>query len=288
MIINSFMDESFDYKQTGTFVVGGILGRGVPIFELERRWEKLLKRPDIDVAYFKASECHNGLGPFRKFVSDPKNITPKERSRLDSISHEFLNLIANPVAYDEKHYLCVHGVGVVQKDFYEVIKDPKARAILGPSPYRLAYDFAMINCAWAMKELGDGGPTYGVSFTCDADEQHGQLAGEAFQNLKSTNPNAAQHMTTFDSADEKKCAPLQAADAGVFEVRRALNLALKQWEGKLRSQFSLLSDASAMFLIMHSTKEQLEHLVATHKPGEPFRLDSLMDMKLGDNIKLEI
>jgi len=66
------MDESFDYKQTGTFVVGGILGRGVPIFELERGWEKLLKRPDIDIAYFKASECNNGLGQFAKFVSDPK------------------------------------------------------------------------------------------------------------------------------------------------------------------------------------------------------------------------
>jgi hypothetical protein len=64
------------------------------------------------VAYYKASECHNGLGPFRKFVSDPKNITSKV---------------------------------------------------------------------------------------------------------------------------EKKCAPLQAADAGVFEVRRALNLALKKWDGQLRS-----------------------------------------------------
>jgi hypothetical protein len=192
------------------------------------------------------------------------------------------------VAFDEKHYLCVHGAGVVQADFYDVIKDADARAILGPSPYRLAYDFAMIQCAWAMKELGDGGTGYGVSFICDEDEEHSRLAGEAFQNLKATNPNAAQFMTTFSSADEKKCAPLQAADAGVFEVRRALNLALKHWEGNLRSQFSLLADASAMFLITHSNKEQLEHLVANHKPGEPFKLDSLMEMKLGENVKLRI
>src|ERR1700751_666995 len=112
MIIGSYLDESFDYKQTGTFVVGGILGRGVPIFELERRWEKLLKRSDISIGYFKASECHNGLGEFAKFVSNPKSIPPAERSKLDSISHEFLSLIANPVLFDEKHYLCVHGVGV--------------------------------------------------------------------------------------------------------------------------------------------------------------------------------
>src|SRR6266853_732634 len=157
MIIGSYMDESFDYKQTGTFVVGGILGRSIAVFELERRWEKLQTRPDIDIKYFKASECHNGLGQFAKFVREPKNIT---------------------------------------------------------------------------------------------------LAQEAFQNLKVTNPNAAQYMTTFSSADEKKCAPLQAADAGVFEVRRALNLALKKWDGELRSQFNLLADGKAMFLITHSNKEQ--------------------------------
>jgi hypothetical protein len=127
-----------------------------------------------------------------------------------------------------------------------------------------------------------------VSFICDEDEEHSPFAGEAFQNLKATNPNAAQYMTTFSSADEKKCTPLQAADAGVFEVRRALNLALKHWKGNLRSQFSLLADASAMFLITHSNKEQLEHLVANHKPGEPFGLDSLMEMQLGENIKLDI
>jgi len=288
MIVGSYMDESFDRKQTGTFVVGGILGRSIPIFELERRWEALLKRPDIDIGYFKASDCNSGSGEFAKFVSDPKNITPEERSRLDSISHEFLNLIAYPVPFDRTHYLCVHGIGVVQKDFYEVIQDSKARAILGPSPYRLAYDFATINCAWAMKKLGEGGTGYGVSFVCDEHEQYSPLAEQAFQNLKQTNPDAAEYMTTFSSADEKKCAPLQTADAGVFEVRRALNLALKHWEGTLRSQFSLLANAKAMFLITHSTKEQLEHLVATHEPGEPFKLDSLMEMQLGDNIKFEI
>lgn len=163
-----------------------------------------------------------------------------------------------------------------------------ARAILGKSPYRLAYDFAMINCAWAMKELGDGGTGYGVLFVCDEHEEHSALAQEAFKNLKEKNPNAAKYMGTFSSADEKKCVPLQAADAAVFEVRRALNLALKQWPGQLRAQFNLLADASAMFLITHSTKDQLLHLVANHKPGEPFHLDGLMDLQLSENIKVVV
>ena len=288
MMVGSYMDESFDIKQSGIFAVGGILGRGVPIFELERRWEKLLRRPDIDIEFFKASQCQSGRGQFAKFVADPKNITPAERSKLDSISHEFLSLITNPVAFDDRHYLCVHGVGVVQEDFYEVIKDDNARAILGPSPYRLAYDFAMIQCAWAMKELGDGDEAHGVSFICDEDEEHSPLAGEAYRSLKETNPNAAKYMFSFDSVDEKKCAPVQAADAAVYEVRRALNLALKQRTGQLRSQFNLLADTKTMFLITHSNKEQLQHLVANHKSGEPFKLDSFMEMQLGDNIRFEI
>jgi hypothetical protein len=168
-VIGSYMDESFDPKQSGVFAVGGLLGRGVPVFELERRWESLRKRPDINIKYFKASECERGRGEFEKFVVDPQNITPKERQKLDSISHEFLNLIAHPVPLDSNAYLCTHGVGVVQKDFYEVIKDANARAILGDSPYRLAYDFAMIQCAWAMKKLGTGEC---VSFVCDEHEQY--------------------------------------------------------------------------------------------------------------------
>jgi hypothetical protein len=50
----------------------------------------------------------------------------------------------------------------------------------------------------------------------------------------------------------------------------------------------VLADAHAMFLVTHSKKEQLEHLVANQKPDEPFMLDSLMEMKLGENISIEI
>jgi hypothetical protein len=292
------MDESFDPKGKGIFAVGGILGRGVPLFELERRWQKLLDRADIGLKYFKASECERGNKQFAKFLANPKNISPSERAKLDSISHEFLDLIIHPVAFDDRSYLCIQGVGVVQEDFYEVIKDDNARAILGDSPYRLAYDFAMIQCAWAMKELeknlkADKQKTMDtsssrnpVSFVCDEDEEHSHLAPEAYRNLKKTNTQAAEYMATFSSAKDTDCGTLQAADAAVFEMRRALNLALKQWPGAVRRQFNLLADANVMFLVTHSNKEQLLHIVQTHKPGEPFRLDALMEMDVNESIKL--
>jgi hypothetical protein len=294
------MDESFDMRNEGVFVVGGLLGRGVATFELERRWEQLRKRPDIDIEYFKASQCERGTGEFRKFVVDPKNITPTERAKLDSISHEFLNLIIHPVAFDRRSYLCVYGVGVVQKDFYDAIQDPKARAILGDSPYRLTYDLAMMQCAWAMKKLEDELKTERlrtmstapsreyVSFCCDEHEKYSLLANDAYRSLKENNPNAAQYMATFCMDDEKKCESLQAADAAVFEVRRALNLSLGQWTGALRKQFNLLADAKTMFLITHSVKSQLDHIVSTHAPGEPFKLDALMDEQLTGDVRITI
>ena len=53
MMISSYMDESFDKQPSGIFAVGGFLGKGVPVFELERGWEKLLKRDGLK--FFKAS-----------------------------------------------------------------------------------------------------------------------------------------------------------------------------------------------------------------------------------------
>ena len=79
-------------------------------------------------------ECERGSGEFSKFIADPANITAEERAKLDSISHEFLSLITRPVPFDSRAYICAHSVGIVQNDFYDVIKDPKARAILGDTP----------------------------------------------------------------------------------------------------------------------------------------------------------
>jgi hypothetical protein len=71
MVIASYMDESSDNQPSGVFAVGGFLGKGVPVFELERGWEKLLRKHRLK--YFKASECQHGTGEFAKFVADPKN-----------------------------------------------------------------------------------------------------------------------------------------------------------------------------------------------------------------------
>lgn len=286
----SYMDESCDAPGDGFFVVGGLLTRGVSSFELERKWEKLRKRSDIDITYFKASECKNGRGEFAKFVAIPGNPSPSEHQQLDSISREFLCLIP------AEQNIIVHGIGIGQADFYDVVRDANARATLGDNPYRLAYDFAMIQCALAMKQLEQEirkekekvafGGSYRdiVSFVCDAHEEHSPLAFEAYRSLKLTNPNAAQYMGSFDSVDDKTVEVLQAADAVVFEIRRALNLVEGNYNA-LRPQFRDLADPGKVFLITHTTKDQLMHIAAHNKPGEPFKLDDIMKQELTESIR---
>ncbi|MBZ5504707.1 MAG: hypothetical protein LAO78_04380 [Acidobacteriia bacterium] len=285
-MIGSYMDESFDIPPNhGIFAVGGIMARGVPIFELERRWEKLLKRPDIDIEYFKASQCQAGTKQFKKFVSDPKNITPSERTRLDSISLEFLDTIAH-MPLEPNSFLVATGIGVVQEDFYEVIKDDYARSVLGNSPYFLAYHLAMIQCAWSMKTMHDDDKRFddSVSFICDLCEEHSDASYEAYRLLKEKNPKAAAYMGVYGAEDEKQCFPLQAADAVIYEIRRAFHVALGQRKEQLRKQFNIL-DNKALFAMQHCSKKNLLHIVATHKPGEPFKLDEIMDDKFNEDIR---
>jgi hypothetical protein len=282
MMFGCYLDESFDMKKSGFYAVGGYVGGGVAIFELERQWERLLTKHKIE--YFKASECESGKGQFAQYAVDAKKITPKERSKLDSISHEFCRLIGSPVKFDDRAFFALYGTAIVQKDFYDLISQPKAKAVLGESPYRLAYDMAMIQAAWAMKHLDKNRNKHGVSFVCDEHEENADTAPVAYLSLKKTNREAARYMGTFSMADEKRCAPLQAADAVIYEVRKVLKYQFKDWETRLREQFQIFADRRVMFYIGHSNREQLEWIVANHKPGEPLKLDALMKAQLGKNI----
>jgi hypothetical protein len=53
----------------------------------------------------------------------------------------------------------------------------------------------------------------------------------------------------------------------------------------LRAQFLDLADPGKVFLITHTTKEQLLHIVAQHGPGEPFKLDDIMEQQLPESIR---
>jgi hypothetical protein len=288
--LSTYLDESFDMRLLGLYSVGGLIGQGPALFELDRKWEHLCRRPDIDIEYFKASECTLGTGQFAKFVSIERNPTSDEQIKLNEISCEFVRLIAN-------EFVVGHGITIVQEDFYEVIKDPAAKAILGDTPYRLAYDLAMIQCAWVMNDLEkkiafgkqpwNKVPRPHVSFVCDEHEIHSPKANEAYLHLKKTNPNAAKYMASYTFADEKSLPVLQAADAVVYEVRRASKLDRGIATGEWRNQFRILEANRRMALIQYANKENLLKIVSLHKPGEPFKLDEIMDTVFHADVKFK-
>jgi hypothetical protein len=284
-MIGCYLDESIDPKRQGIFGVGGVLGVGRAVFELDRKWEALRKRPDINIDYFKASECQMGKKQFRKFVVDPNNITEAERTKLDGIWDEFLDIMVG----DAAEHVVVFGNGVVQEDFYEVIQDPAAHAVLGDSPYWFAYESAMMQAAFAMKGIKKTG--HNVAFVCDEDEEHSPIAYDVYREVKKKNPNSAKYMGNFGTASDHSCEPLQAADAAIYEVRRALQVTIGRWKESLkwgteiRWQFRKLADKKRVWLIQYADKKFLEEVVKANMPGEPLNLDHFLEQEFNEDIQ---
>ena len=280
-VIASYLDESFDPKQKGIFAVGGLLVRGRPAFELERKWEQLRQKPEIEIEYFKASECERGSKQFAKFVANPAHVTPQERTKLDAIWNRFLDIILG----DPAEHSIIFGIGVVQDDFYEVIKDQNAKSILGESPYWFAYQAAMIEAAFAMKKVRDT-----VAFVCDKDEEHSDIAPDVYREVMKKNPNAAKYMGTFSTSSDDLCEPLQAADAAIYELRRAFHVSVGRWQNSphfdraKRWQFNKLSDARRIWLMQYANKRYLEDVVKENTPGEPLNIDHFMEQEFNKNV----
>jgi hypothetical protein len=74
-------------------------------------------------------------------------------------------------------------------------------------------------------------------------------------------------MATFSSGDDRNNELIQAADAVVFEIRRALKVALRLSPDQLRKQFDILADAHKVFLIQHTNKKSLASHCSNSDPG---------------------
>lgn len=95
-------------------------------------------------------------------------------------------------------------------------------------------------------------------------------------------------MASYSEGDDKKFDVLQGADAFVYELRRILNLSLKQRTGDVRKQYQMLANAKRIFIITKAGKEELLRVVASNKPGEPISLDEIMEMTIEKDIKFGI
>src|ERR1700730_15779585 len=83
-----------------------------------------------------------------------------------------------------------------------------------------------------------------VSILRDDHQRYAPLAQARYLNLKDKNPEADKYLATHSIGDDKKICTLQAADAAIYEIRRALHIAQKQKREPLRGQFDIFRNSS--------------------------------------------
>jgi len=286
-LLAAYLDESVDAKfPQRSYVVGSVIGAYPVAYELGRRWGRLLER--VGIAHFKASDCYRGRGEFARFVATPGEPTLQEQVRLDAIGLEFTTLIASPAS--EANRCIAQSVTVDQADFRNlVMQNPIAKHVLGPDPYRLAYALAMILCAWTVNELkGISKPAQNqlVTIMCDSHTAHSDQALGAYQGLLAANPEASHHLGSYSMLDDKSCPQLQAADLIAFERRHAQAADLEGRTDRLREAFQLLIANHVVHIMTRAAREQLENIVRTHNPGEPYTLADVMAMRYEGDIAL--
>ena len=284
-VYSSYFDESVD-RVDGLFAVGGVIAKLPALFELDRKWSNLCDKHGI--AYFKAHHCEFGKGEFAKFVGKPGSPTETEKLVLREIHASFIRLIVAEEVFG-------HGITVNRKDFSEITKDNStAQAVLTATPYRLAYDLAMVQCAWMMKrvkEKCEEDSPFGrvehpcVSFVCDQDKEHSPLADMAYRNLKKGTPEAAQYMASFTSLDDKTTPVLQAADAMAYLIRCSARVGLGIAEGHLSEEFDLVTKEHRLGIVQHVDKATLGNILIIQKPGEPYDLTDIMQKVFHEDIR---
>lgn len=126
-----------------------------------------------------------------------------------------------------------------------------------------------------------------VSILRDEHQRYAPLSQARYLNLKTQNPEAAKYLGAHSIDDDKKIFTLQAADAAIYEVRRALHIAHKQRREPLRGQFNIFRNSNRMAIIQTATKQNLLNTVKLHKPGEPFDLSDIMETEFNENIRIE-
>ena len=128
-----------------------------------------------------------------------------------------------------------------------------------------------------------------AAFVCDQDEEHSPIAGDVYREVREKNPKSARYMGSFSTTSDHLCEPLQAADAAIYEVRRALHTSLGKWkdlkwDNALRWQFKKLRDLKRVWMIQYADKKYLEAVVEENTPGQPLNLDHFLEQEVLEEV----
>jgi len=95
-VLGFYMDDSADEQRKNVFSVAGFIGESEDWFELERWWNRALRREGVD--YFKAYDCTNLQGEFQRKLVDRHGLTTA-RVIADALLAELKEIIATSRIY---------------------------------------------------------------------------------------------------------------------------------------------------------------------------------------------
>ena len=182
----AYLDESFDSRNAGVYVVAGVLGDGWDVLKGERLWADMLRNYNFKV--FKAS----------RLKSRPQVVADFARVIVDS------GLIACGVIGDQSEVL-------------RALEGTTLHALYRRSPYMLLYHQIFVNIAMDMRK---GKAWSHVSFVCDENGVYCDLIPSAYKELCKLNPLSAPYMGSCTMMSDEACIPLQMADLIASEIRR--------------------------------------------------------------------
>lgn len=200
-----FMDDSSDARHQEIVVAGAAFGLPEKWFDVERFWNRELKR--IGLESFHATECESLRDQFKKFrvEGDPASA----RRRADQVRLDLIDIAnAGGIVYA--------AVGIRRDDWKAAIaKDQYAGLRMPDDPVFFAYHLLMIQC---MTRIANHHKFSMAAFVCDGHNRY-KLAQQAYRRLKELNPSAAKHMGSIDHRRASDHAPLQIADLVAHESR---------------------------------------------------------------------
>src|SRR5713226_1112120 len=158
-----YMDDSADRSRKTVFSVAGFLGYVLDWDDLEKEWEKRVKRDGID--YFRTYDCKSLSGEFEKLVL--KYGLTTARVFADAMLKDLKDMV-------HKAPLAAYCLGVLMDDFREAIKHPDAQMVLTDDPYFAAHQQVIILVALDACRLTPPEP---VAFVYDEHSKAKALAG---------------------------------------------------------------------------------------------------------------
>lgn len=209
MLYRTWFDDTWDEKHEKYAVATGLIARHRTWSDFAEAWKAALHAsPRIE--YFYVKELRRLDGQFLQF-RDPVKWPKPTGSKAASDKRERLRKVI-----ETNGQLAAISVGVLIEDF-NLLRDadPRAAEFFRPDPYEMALQCFVLEVARMVrrisKEQGLGDNGHCVGFVSDLDERASTYTS-VYGDFVKKNPDLAQVMRGLSHLDDKKWAPLQAAD----------------------------------------------------------------------------